>query len=275
MASSPSNFLQQYKPITVHTETDTKYVHVKKYVSGDCFDKKWPAKAANDLLSFVHKKGRYKDKNFTGWHQMYDTYFWGDLMQPKFWADCTWKHMQLCFNGKGTPASFREVLRVVAYYLNHADIPLDAIGWSRRLTLQEYADYYFGLDCNGFTGSYYEACFPGTGITGNDHINYLEGKKTLTKRPKVEDVRVGDILVAEASSGANGRHVVLIDAITPLAAGKAQVTIAHAASSRDGLAVETMTLKQLSGTTGNGYGKYHFELTEYGKKPFHHALGPL
>ncbi|MDN3719905.1 hypothetical protein QW131_13695 [Roseibium salinum] len=148
--------------------------------------------------------------------------------------DITWKDLQLGFYGKGTPDRMRRILTVIDFYLKTADINLGRVHWNYVMGLQDYAKWYLGLDCNGFTGAYLESQYPSLGINGGDHINYLDGK--LKKRAGVADVRAGDILSREGSGGT--RHVSMVNSVSGMigpGATSAQVSITQSASSLGGL----------------------------------------
>ncbi|MFC6657023.1 hypothetical protein ACFQEX_16935 [Roseibium salinum] len=183
--------------------------------------------------------------------------------------DITWKDLQLGFYGKGTPDRMRRILTVIDFYLKTADINLGRVHWNYVMGLQDYAKWYLGLDCNGFTGAYLESQYPSLGINGGDHINYLDGK--LKKRAGVADVRAGDILSREGSGGT--RHVSMVNSVSGMigpGATSAQVSITQSASSLGGLNTKTYTLKMID--EGPKDKPLKWELAGYYK--FHHCLAP-
>jgi hypothetical protein len=270
---TPSQFAKKYMPVKVYTESGWKYVNIHRYVSGEPRKKKWVKETMWDFECFVKKQHRYKESkgNFTGSHHQYSSFFVADGMLPP-WVAISWKEMSLCFYGKGSPATFAATLRVVDYYLNHADLPLSYLGWKSRMSLEDYGYWYFGLDCNGFAGAFYAEEFPSTQIDGGDHINYLDDKKTLTKREGISDLKTGDMLVREGKSGEGNRHVALIENISKTAPDQAFTLVVQSAGSRNGLSMESMLLKKLSGSTGDAHGKFHWKLVGY--HDFHYIVGP-
>ena len=267
----PSQFLQKYTPIAVNGDVEWKYVPIRRYVSGEPRKKNFVKQAFWDFECFVKKRDRYEPAkgNFTGHHEWHAKHFLGHSLAPKT-VPITWAEMALCFYGKGSPATFQAMLRVVDYYLEHADIPLDRLGWGHRMTLKEYGHWYFGLDCNGFAGAYYAEQFPGVGIDGNDHINYLKSRDGLTMRASFADVRAGDMLVREGSSGGGKRHVALIEHCLKLTDKTASAVIVQSASSRDGLSAEAMNFEKVS--KSDSYGDLNWRLKNY--HDFHYILGP-
>lgn len=269
----PSQFLQKYTPLAVNGDAEWKYVPVRRYVSGEPRKKNFVKQAFWDFECFIKKRDRYAPSkgNFTGHHEWHADYFLGSSLKPQA-VPITWDQMTLCYYGKGAPETFQAMLRVVDYYLAHADLPLSYLSWSRPMTLDEYAHWYFGLDCNGFAGAYYAEQYPAVGIDGGDHINFLKDKSLLTKRPTFADIRAGDMLVREGSSGGGKRHVALIETVQKTSATTALVTVVHSSSSRGGLTVEKITLESLS-KASDSFGKLHWRLKGY--HDFHYILGPI
>lgn len=267
----PSVFVRQYLPLRVKTETGERQVAVKRYVSDEPRKKDWIKQAFWDFECFIKRIHRYKPENgnFSGSHELYDNAF----ASPSLVGGAIpvgWKTMSLCYYGKGRPDDFANTLAVVAYYLNHAKLPLDYLGWKSAMSLEDYGWWYFGLDCNGFAGAYYQINFPTTGVDGNDHINVLDNMKALAKRESFADMRDGDLLVREGSKVGNTRHVAAIESIVPLTDKRAAVIVTQSASSKGGLVSEPMLLDSLS--ESDGHGTLHWSLVGYHK--FHHVLGP-
>ncbi len=275
MVMQPSVFERQYKPITVHTLDGTDYVNVQNYLSGEPRKKKFNAAALQDLRWFLTKRDRYKN----GKHGA-DKHTWDDksgllafglvgsgYFTPWLWVEITWKELQLGFYGKGTPERMRRILQVIDFYLKTADISLSRVHWNYVMSLQEYAKYYLGLDCNGFTGAFLETQYPALGIDGGDHINYLDGK--LKKRTSIAEIKPGDILSREGGGGT--RHVSMINSVSGIHGPDvktAQVSITQSASSLGGLNTKTYTLKKIH--EGPNDKPLNWQLAGYYK--FHHCL---
>lgn len=274
MPERPSLFAKRYTPITLHGVSGTQHIDVKEYLSGSPWSRTYNKAALWDLRCFLlqRKNSRYEggahgaDHHF--WHDKhgFDAY---DLGGSSYFLDwlhvpMSWQQLQMCFYGKGMPDDFKNALTIIDYYLFYADMNLSSVHWSRCMTLAEYAYYYLGIDCNGFTGAYLKAFYPGLGIGPNDHINYLDSK--LMKREDPHDVRPGDILSREGASGI--RHVAMIDLPlpNPFADDTIAVTVTHSSGTYKGLATQWHTLKHRPKET------LKWNLVGYYK--FHHCLAP-
>ncbi len=270
----PSMFIRQYMPLRVPVETGERLVPVVRYVSDEPRKKEWVKQAFWDLECFVKRTHRYApDKgNFTGHHELYANAFAAPTIPGGGGIEVGWKTMSLCFYGKGRPVDFSRTLSVIDYYLAHAKLPLDYLGWNSPMPLQDYGYWYLGLDCNGFAGAYYQVEFPMTGVDGNDHINLLDNMKHLRKRSDFAAIRDGDMLVREGSKGGHTRHVALIEQVVPITSDKAAVIVSQSSSSKGGLKTEPMVLEKLNGKTSDGHGTLNWSLVDYHK--FHHVLGP-
>ena len=274
MPERPSEYAKRFTPITVQGVSGTRYVDVKNYLSGSPWNKTYNKAALWDLRCFLlqRKSSRYEygahGADHHVWHDEYgfDAYDLGDSSYFLEWlhVPMSWKQLQLCFYGKGTPEDFRNALTIIDYYLFYADMRLSTVHWSRRMTLFEYAYYYLGLDCNGFTGAYLKTFHPALGTGPNDHINYLDSK--LKKRTDIHDVRAGDILSREGGSGT--RHVAMIDLPlpNPFADDSISARVTHSASSYKGLGTQWHTLKHRPNAS------LKWELVGYYK--FQHCLAP-
>jgi hypothetical protein len=271
MPERPSLFAKRFTPITVQGVSGTQHVEVKSYLSGSPWNKKFNRAVLWDLRCFLKRRERYKDgahgADHHSWHndRGLDAYGVGGSSYFTEWltVPMTWKQLQLAFYGKGTPEDFRNALTIIDYYLFYADMHLSSVHWSRKVTLAEYAGWYLGIDCNGFTGAYLKTFFPGLGIGPNDHINYLDSK--LKKRADLAEVQPGDILSREGGSGT--RHVAMIDGrmTNPFADGIA-VSVTHSSGSYNGLSTQFHTLKH------HPKSSLKWELAGYYK--FDHCLAP-
>lgn len=245
---------------------------MKRYLSGSPWKKTYNKAALWDLRCFLRHKERYKHgKNGADHHTWHNEYGFDDYnlestsyFNEYMYVPMSWKKLQLCFYGKGTPHDFKQALMIVDFYLYFADMRLSSVHWTRRMTLDEYAYYYLGLDCNGFTGAYLKTFHPGLGIGPNDHINNLDSK--LKKRTDIHDVRMGDILSREGAGGT--RHVAMIDTAVPnpFADDTIAVSVTQSAGSLDGLKTQWYTLKFRPKKT------LKWKLAGYYE--FHHCLAP-
>lgn len=269
----PSQFYKAYLELPVRTETGIQTCAVRRYVSDEPRTKPWVKEAFWDFECFVKRTHRYAPGagNYTSHHELYGNAFAAPTLLGGG-IPVGWKTMSLCFYGKGLPADFANTLSVVAYYLNHAKLPLSYLGWKSAMPLADYAWWYFGLDCNGFAGAYYQTEFPYTGVDGNDHINVLDTMKKMKKRSDFSEMRDGDLMVREGSKGAGKRHVAVIESIYPIDSKKASVIVTQSSSSKGGLSSDPMLLVKLDGSDGDGHGPFLWDLAGYYK--FHHALGP-
>jgi hypothetical protein len=282
MAASPEVFQQRYLPIAVNCMKGTRYIEVRRYVSGSPWNKKWPSKVLWDLKCFLEKtpKNRYAGgANGADKHIFAHGWFYGPGMDPAIFYPITWKTIQLGFYGKGTPWDFKMILKVVDYYLNTANMKLSTLGWNGVMKLEDFAYWYLGLDCNGFTGAYYECEYPSMGIDGNDHINFLHEKSCFKEKTSLTDIKAGDLLVRRQGSGSAGRHVALISKVNGMpTATSASVRIAESRGSEipgtnhNGLSVTEHTLKEQPDTPANNdsYGWIRWNLA--GRHKFHKIL---
>jgi hypothetical protein len=272
MPERPHLFAKRFTPITVHGVSGTRHIDVKNYLSGSPWKKKFNKAVLWDLRCFLRQKERYEegahgaDHHF--WHDEhgFDAYGLGDSSYFLGWlhVPMSWQQLQMCFYGKGTPDDFRNALTIIDYYLFYADMRLSSVHWNRKVTLAEYAGWYLGMDCNGFTGAYLKIFYPALGIGPNDHINYLDSK--LAKRADVADVRPGDILSREGGSGT--RHVAMIDSIlpNPFSDDTRPVAVTHSSGTYSGLGTQMHTLKHRPKNA------LKWELAGYYK--FEHCLAP-
>ena len=274
MPEKPSIFLKRYTPITIHALGGTHYIDVCSYLSGEPRQKKYNKAALNDLSRFLKKKDRYKNgangADRHTWNSTTGLTAFGlvdfDYFVPWLSVNISWNQLQLGFYGKGTPQTMRKILQVIDFYLRTAEIKLSRVYWSQVMELQEYAKYYLGMDCNGFTGAYLETHYPALGINGGDHINFLDGK--LKKRKEINEVRPGDILSREGGGGT--RHVAMIDEVHGYPSANADsvsVSVSQSAFSLGGLKTKTYKLRKLNNNTL----KWHLQ----GYLKFNHVLGTV
>jgi hypothetical protein len=160
------------------------------------------------------------------------------------------------FQGKGTPARYARVLQLCDYYLAHAKIDASKLGWGRLVTdLQEYVDYYIGMDCNGFVGAYLEENFPGSGVSKNIDIDsigtYYGTHASGAHFSRIDDptkIQAHDILVRRRIDGST-RHIALVESVLSASSSQASLLIAESRGG-DGLASRTETLTKMSKPSG-------------------------
>jgi hypothetical protein len=236
MPNDPSDLAWNYMKLPVDTERDGRqWIAVQRYGSG---------------------KRRYQHGVF------YDQAFGpsGALHLDK--AD-----LHQCFLGKGQPGTFLKLLRLVDYYLNRTgDIPKL---WTRRPTLQEYAGWYLGLDCNGFVGAWFAANYPTAKIDGNTHINFWRSKSRTKDRKAVAEVKPYDVLVRTGEAG--DRHIAIVEDVLGVSGGEAEVLVAQSASSLGGLDWDVFTLRSKKHPVHADGKPLQFTLDGY--YDFHHLLG--
>ena len=240
MTESAFGYMLRYLSIPVRTIGTTRVVAVRKYKSGDVWNTNYPKLVYADLRRFLKKEPPYAhhDHGYTGeWFSARD--------HPSQVIYMPEGRLHNCFNGKGTAEAFGKALQLIDYYLMKADLPLKTLGWSRAVTLQEFADYYLGLDCNGFVGSYFAASFPGSTIGPDTHCNDYDNAAHLgVKRMKLSEIRARDVLVREGAGGT--RHVALIDSVTLGSSGDTvSILLVQSASSEGGLCAANKQLKWL------------------------------
>ena len=264
MAEKPLKYLSRYKPINFPGcgSQGSLSVSINRYTSGDVQSANQYRRAAyNDLIDFLLKRTsltqRYKDgANGAGDHYYSEAtgFLLADDLKPVSFHYCPLSYIRDAFQGKGTPRRFSLVLKVCDYYLQHANMQLSRLGWGAKVTqLQEYVDYYIGMDCNGFVGAYLEENFPGTGIKNNIDIDSLGstfgkgGASTGARFTAIEDprqIKSRAILVRRRVSGGS-RHIALVDDVSGVATSKqAQLKLAESRGG-DGLSSRTVTFKKI------------------------------
>jgi hypothetical protein len=238
MPESAAAYQARYYTIPVRTIGTPRVVSIAKYESGDVWADKWAKEVYSDLLHFLGTKYHYSHHN-----HIYSSGFFNARDYPVqiFLEE---RKLHNCFNGKGSPELFAKALHLIDYYLLKAEIPLKKVGWSRMVTLQEYADYYLGLDCNGFIGTYFSNVFAGSTIGADTHCNDFDNAvHGGVKRKSLAEIKARDVLVREGGSGT--RHVALIDSVQPCDSETVWVQLVQSASSKGGLSAISARLKWL------------------------------
>lgn len=264
MSTSPLDYLAQYKPIQFSGcgNQGQKSIRINRYVSGDVMsDNSYRQKAYLDFKHFIFKTNEYEDgKRGAGDHSYQsgiDTLFASDL-KPVPFHYCPWDDVRQGFQGKGTPARKGRMLKLLDYYLRHAEIAPASLGWGKVVTdLQEYVDYYIGMDCNGFVGAYLEENCPGCNLNNNIDIDsfgeYYGTHSSGGRFKRIDDpkaIRTGDVLIRKRVQGSS-RHVALVESVLSSSTGKARLVLAESVGG-SGLCSNTTDLVKLSTTTTSG-----------------------
>lgn len=264
MAERPLDYLRRYQPVQFAGcgTQGQKSIHVRSYVSGDVMSgNAFRKKAYLDVKRFVERSDRYAADAFGSAHHRYDTdtgYLVAPDLKPIPFHHCPWVDVRQAFQGKGTPVRMARVLKLLDYYLRHAQINPAQLGWGKVVTdLQEYVDYYIGLDCNGFVGAWLEDNQPGSGSTGNIDIDsigsYYNHKTSGSHYTRIDDpreIRTGDVLVRRRI-GDSTRHVALVETVNAASSTEASLLLAEATGA-SGLGTNQVVLKKLASPTGTG-----------------------
>jgi len=264
MPDRPLKYLGRYKPLQFSGcgGQGQKSIRINSYISGDVMSNNlFRKKAYVDVKAFIFKTDRYAG-GAAGANEHYyfsDTEFlMGGDMSPIPFHYCPWDDVRQAFQGKGTPTRMTRAVKLLDYYLRHAQIDPGELGWGKVVTsLQEYVDYYIGMDCNGFVGAFLEENCPGSGISGNidiDSYGKYYGTNTsgsgFTRIEKPEDIRTGDILIRRRI-GDESRHVALVEQLNSATSKEAKLLLAESTGG-SGLGSNTITFKKLPKTTAEG-----------------------
>ena len=264
MADRPLDYMARYKPIQFSgcRAQGQKTVRINKYISGDVMSSNTFRKKANvDLKHFVFKTDIYADDKLGAAHHSWfaDTaYLVAADIRPIMFHYCPWDDVRQGFQGKGTPVRMARVLKLLDYYLQHAEIDPARLGWGKVVSdLQEYVDYYIGMDCNGFVGAYLEENCSGSGIVGNIDIDsygkYYGAHASGSGFKRIDDpkqIRTGDVLIRRSIDGST-RHVALVEQVLESSANQARLLLVESTGGV-GLGSDTVVLKKLAKTTDVG-----------------------
>lgn len=174
------------------------------------------------------------------------------------------------FNGKGTPELYERFLTAIDFYLTvGCKKPMGRwyrpAEWSERNipSLEDFAEKYIGVDCNGMVGGFFKTIFPDTGW----HVETDWNKNGFYKGPKrstTSDLKTLDVLVQYLSK--HRKHVAMVGRIYEQNDSSARIEIVQSASSKGGIFVGDCTLKIKSNgeaETDQGY-KCNFNKGVYG-----------
>lgn len=229
MPESPSTYKKRYLPISYDGCNGRKHIFLTKYrssFSGNEFRKH----AFYDLRNFIRKSGRFEEgKNGANHIWTSSGWMFSPLLKPLPWVYIDLSILQPMFQGVGRPKDWGNALRAVDVYLETVEMSshqLKLMGWQYvSRDRQDYANWYFGLDCRGFVGAYLREIYPHIKDTakdmsfsidsynkapGNFHTSKKGGSFTRIDDPR--EVRQCDLLV-KCNSGDGKRHVALIDQV--------------------------------------------------------------
>lgn len=264
MPDRPLDYLARYKPVQFSGSgaQGQKAIRINKYISGDVMSgNTFRKKAYLDLKHFVFKTDAYAgDKLGSSDHGYFDStgFLVAPDLRPTPFHYCPWDDVRQGFQGKGTPVRITRVLKLLDYYLRHADIDPTRLGWGKVVTdLQEYADYYIGMDCNGFVGAFLEDNCPASGIVGNididsygKHYGTHASGSGFTRIDDPKEIRTGDVLIRRRIDDST-RHVALVEQVLDASAGQARLLLVESTGGV-GLGSDTVELKKLAKTTATG-----------------------
>jgi hypothetical protein len=266
MSGMPLKYMGFYRPLqfTGCSGQGQKYARINKYISGDGMSSNaFRKKAYLDFKQFVEGKERYADgANGAAGHRYFaDTgYLVAVDLRPVPFHYCPWADVRQGFQGKNTPARMNRVVKMLDYYLLHAEIDPAVLGWGKVVTdLQEYVDYYIGMDCNGFVGAWLEENRPASGIVHNidiDSYGYFYGKLDNEKGSgftRIDDptaIRAGDVLIRRRIDGST-RHIALVEQVTGSSSKQAQLLLAESTGG-SGLGSNSVVFKKLAKADADG-----------------------
>jgi hypothetical protein len=257
MPISPTLFQVSYLSVRYLGVKGQQIAAVRSYRSGDVGKRPVALKAYNDMLRFLRKKSPHKNAT----HNITE-------------AELPGSDLRAAFNGKGSLNTCRNVLRLVDHYLaDPSAIPHKDLGWSHtNVSVQDYADWYLGLDCNGFVGHYFQEAFPVSTIGPSTDCNDFDNKAHKgVRRASLEEIRPLDVLVREGGSGT--RHVALIESIHVTGPKTANIRLVQSAHSRNGLSSAYENVTWLREPGSGSQTKSVMSLNVNGYMDFSYAIG--
>lgn len=250
-------FQVRYLSIRYQGAKGPQIAAVRSYRSGDVGKKELASQAYNDLLRYLQKTGKYKEAT----HDLHAGILPGEKLRG-------------AFNGKASAETCADVLRLVDHYIANADMPYQKFGWSHKnVSVQDYADWYLGLDCNGFVGQYFQYNYAGLSSIGpstscNDFDSWGHHGE---KRSSLEEIRPLDVLVREGGSGT--RHVALVESIQTAGSKTATIRLVHSAHSKGGLTSDYVDVSWLGKPGSKSEAKSVMSVRVNGYLDFSYAIG--
>jgi hypothetical protein len=236
MPLSPSAFKTRYYNIPVDGVQQGSYFTVNKYRSGDVVKKSPASHVYFELLSYLKKSKKYTGAT----HNLSEGILPGSKLHG-------------AFNGKASVETCSLVLQLAGHYLENTkdSMPYESFGWAHNnVSLQDFADWYFGLDCNGFVGNFYSYAFPGSGIGPSTSCNEFDlASRHPLIRQGIDEICPFDVLVREGDAGV--RHVALIEDIWPNDGNTATIRLVQSGGGHPGLSDEYETLVWLGAPKKN------------------------
>jgi len=257
MPISPTLFQVSYLSVRYMGVKGQQIAAVRSYRSGDVSKRSSALEAYNDMLRFLWRKSPYSEAD----HGITE-------------AELPGSELRAAFNGKASVDTCRNVLRLIDHYLSEpSKIPHKKLGWAHtNVSVQDYADWYLGLDCNGFVGHYFREAFPVSTIGPSTDCNDFDNKAHKGMRRKtIEEIRPLDVLVREGGSGT--RHVALIESIHLTGPKTANIRLVQSAHSRNGLSSAYENVTWLREPETGSKTKSVMSLKVNGYMEFSYAIG--
>lgn len=246
MADTPNDYLWQFYGMEIWTVANgIQRIDVDQYISKKTDTQHDKLDVWRKLSIFMREKINKETK--TNYQQ--GDWFVDSRLQPHGRVQYYWENTLTPFLGKGTPEDYTRFLQVVDFWLTY-----ECKGsyrpkmWQKTPTLQQFADRYMGVDCNGFVGGYFATNYPGTGW----HTSVDWNNNELYRGPKrnsINEVKPLDVLVRYIDS--KHKHVVIVEDIWSRSGSKATVLITQACSVATGIRSDICTLE----IADDGYGK--------------------
>jgi hypothetical protein len=229
----PSEYVRQYHSFRVNTVGPTGVhlsgtVHITKYQVDGSGER---AKLLQCLKKLLGLKVLPNISTTTeAFYFTNDDYM--DPVEPFYWQG-----LKRAFYFKASPAEMRDALRL-AYRCGRIGNRKDVLGQpSAAMTLGEYGNKFFGLDCNGLVGNYfnlspalYIGCYAEMSakeeanvVKKVDASGYWNGWARaealsldyipLAPRKSADEAKEGDILI-DVQDGTNWAHIAIVEDVT-------------------------------------------------------------
>lgn len=188
----PEDYLKRYHSMIVQLDDSMQYMKLRKYVSGSS-GAAWDARTPiiNGLIAETKAAGKP-----ASW--VSSSFFVADgVIEYEIPA----LNIIHAYTGKGSPSEISDAVWMAHRFgqiINPKKPKASAV------PLQTYADYYLGLDCNGFVGNYF-------GIDPNTSISEYQVKR----RKDVDTIKPNDVLCWYRAwkDAKKWGHIALIDTI--------------------------------------------------------------